>query len=341
MKTTRPQNLIAAALAAGLALTTSVAQAGDIGHFGGGLMNIRDYFVPEPGFYGATYNYFYKTDRLNNSNGNKVSSVTINPGRGPGVTVGVDVNVNMYVLAPTLIYVTDVKPLGIKYGALIIPTFANANLDAALSSATGRGGNVGNGSFGVGDMFVQPVWLGKTLPHWDFALAYGFYAPIGKYDTGTATLPNGASVKAESLDNIGFGFWTQQFQGAVAWYPWADKRMAITTALTYEMNGKKEDFDLTPGDNLTFNWGISQFLPLKKDTLLLEVGLAGYDTWQITDDTGSAANNARDQVHAVGGQLGLVYLPWHTSLTFHGFYEYAAVDRFQGESFGISLSKKF
>ena len=117
--------------------------------------------------------------------------------------------------------------------------------------------------------------------------------------------------------------------------------MAITTALTYEMNSKKEDFDLTPGDNLTFNWGISQFLPLKKDTLLLEVGLAGYDTWQITDDTGSAANTARDQVHAVGGQLGLVYPPWHTSLTFHGFDEDAAVDRFQGKSFGISLSKKF
>ena len=72
---------------------------------------------------------------------------------------------------------------------MIIPTFANANLDAALSSATGRGGNVGNGSFGVGDMFVQPVWLGKTLPHWDFALAYGFYAPIGKYDQARRLCP--------------------------------------------------------------------------------------------------------------------------------------------------------
>jgi hypothetical protein len=43
----------------------------------------------------------------------------------------------------------------------------------------------------------------------------------------------------------------------------------------------------------------------------------------------------------VGGQLGLAYLPWHAALTFHGFYEFAAKDRFQGESFGISLSKKF
>jgi len=118
--------------------------------------------------------------------------------------------------------------------------------------------------------------------------------------------------------------------------------MAVTTALTYEIHGKKDGFDLTPGQNLTFNWGISQFLPLKKDmTLLLEVGPAGYDSWQITDDSGSAANNTRDQVHAVGGQISLVHLPWHAALTFHGFYEFAAKDRFQGSSFGINLSKKF
>jgi len=99
---------------------------------------------------------------------------------------------------------------------------------------------------------------------------------------------------------------------------------------------------VTPGDNLTLNWGISQFLPLKKDmSLLLEVGPAGYDTWQITDDSGSAASNTRDQVHAVGGQLGLTYMPWVASLNVHGFYEYDAQNRFQGGSFEVSIAKKF
>lgn len=325
-----------------LLATFGLVRAGEIGHYAGGLMNIRDYFVPEPGVYASVYNYFYSTDQLNDRNGNQVKSVTINPGGGPGVTLGVDVSVDMYVLAPTLIYVTDIKPLGIKYGALITPTFANASLAGALSTATGRGGKAEASDFAAGDMFVEPVWLGKTLAHWDFALAYGFYAPIGKYDTENYTLRSGATVKAESPDNIGLGFWTHQIQGAAAWYPWADKRMAIATALTYEINGKKEDFDLTPGQNLTFNWGISQFLPLRKDhKLLLEIGPAGYDTWQITDDSGSAANNGRDQVHAVGGQLAFAYLPWNAALSFHGFYEFAAEDRFQGATFGITLSKKF
>jgi len=325
-------------------LTATGARASEIGHYAGGFLNIRDFFVPEPGIYAGVYNYFYTTDRLNDANGNKVSSITIKPGSGQGQTLGVDVNVDMYVLAPTLIYVTDIEPLGIKYGALLSVNFANASLEGALSTVTGEGGEASASSFNVGDTFVQPVWLGKTLDHWDFALAYGFYAPTGKYNTETVTLPDGTPVKAESPDNIGFGFWTHQFQGAGAWYPWADKRLAVTVALTYEINGKKDDFQLTPGENLTLNWGISQFLPLRKDNaLLLEVGPAGYDTWQVTDDSGSAAVNpgVHDEVHAAGGQLGLVYLPWHTAMTFHGFGEFAVEDRFQGGSFGISITKKF
>jgi hypothetical protein len=94
------------------------ANAGEIGHFNGGVMNIRDYVLPDPGVYAAIYNYFYTTDQLNNSNGDEIKSVIIKPGSGPGVTLGVNVDVNLYALAPTLIWVTDVKPLGMKYGAL-------------------------------------------------------------------------------------------------------------------------------------------------------------------------------------------------------------------------------
>jgi hypothetical protein len=39
----------------------------------------------------------------------------------------------------------------------------------------------------------------------------------------------------------------------------------VLAALIHEIHSDKEDFDLTPGQNLTLNWGISQFLPLSKD----------------------------------------------------------------------------
>lgn len=45
--------------------------------------------------------------------------------------------------------------------------------------------------------------------------------------------------------------------------------MAVSGVLTYEIHGKREGFDLTPGQNLTFNRGISQYLPLEKGQSLL------------------------------------------------------------------------
>ena len=268
----------------------ATARAAEIGHFSAGVPNIRDFAVPEPGFYGVIYNYGYTSDRQNNPNGDRVDSITIGPGPGGGVALDLDVDVDIYAFSPTLIWVSPWKFLGAKYGAYIAPTFANNSLGASLATQTGSGRNAETSQFGVGDMFVQPLWLGWTMKHWDMALGYGFYAPIGDYDTETVTFPILGSRTVEAADNIGLGFWTHQIQGAASWYPWADKRMAVATALTYEIHGEKEDFDLTPGQNLTLNWGVSQYLPLKKDkTLLLEIGPAGYSSWQITDDSGSAA----------------------------------------------------
>jgi hypothetical protein len=307
-------------------------------------MNIRDYLVPEPGIYGAVYNYGYTTERLNDASGSKVNSVRINPGGGAGVTLGVDVDVDMYVCSPTLTWVTPWKILGAKYGAYIAPAFANTSLAGALHAEEGQGVNPSTSSFGVGDLFVQPVWLGWTLKHWDLALGYGFYAPVGKYDTQIVNLPVIGPTKTESADNIGLGFWEQQVQGTVAWYPWTNQATAFMATLTYETCDKKQDFDVTPGDFLSVNWGISQYLPLRIDeTLLLEIGPAGYDTWQITDDTGRGVRNpsVHNQVHAVGAQIGLTYVPWGAVLNLHYFYEFASEDRFQGQSFTLSVIKKF
>jgi len=143
--------------------------------------------MPEAGLYGAAYDNFYTTGQPNNANGDAVNAVIVGAGPGPGAKVGINVDVNLYALAPTLIWVTDIKLLGIKYGALASPTFVNANLNAEFEALRQRGGSVSAGSFGVGDLFVQPVWLGKSLSHWDFAFAYGFYAPVGKYNTSNVT----------------------------------------------------------------------------------------------------------------------------------------------------------
>jgi hypothetical protein len=188
------------------------------------------------------------------------------------------------------------------------------------------------------------VWLGWGGKKYDIACGYGFYIPSGKYKTTTVTLPVVGPVTAEAADNIGYGFWTNQNQGSLYLYPWADKRMAVQNALTWEIHRKKRDFDLTPGQNLTWNWGVSQYLPLKKDnSMLLEVGPAGYSSLQVSDDSGTDAHNpsVHDRVHAVGVQVGVTSMKPVLSLNFHWFHEFSATDRFQGTSIGLNFAVKF
>ncbi len=341
--TVTTKRILQVTIAAVLLALAGSARAADAGHFNGGLIDIRDYFVPDPGFYGVVYNYFYKTDRYNDQNGNQINTVTVSPGPGQGVPVDVSFNLNMYALVPVVIWVSPWKILGAKYSAYAAGTFANANVDNAIYTAGGFGGSGSAASFGVGDPFFQPVWLGWTLPHWDFEAGYGFYAPLGKYSTKTLTIPGG-SFTIPASDNIGLGYWTQQAQAGAAWYPWTNHATAVTAVMTYEYNSPQQGTEVHQGQNLWLNWGISQYLPLTKDQkLLLEIGPAGYYEWQISDTTGSLTQSpsARTHVGAIGGQIGLTYAPWNLVLDFHGFYEYYADTRVQGSTFGINLLKKF
>src|SRR5262245_50618809 len=101
------------AVAGVLACTGSRASASEIGHFNPAMLSIRDYVMPDAGFYGALYNLWYTTDQLNGANGNAASSVTIPANHAPGrpsATLKLDVSVDLYALAPTFMWVSDWKP---------------------------------------------------------------------------------------------------------------------------------------------------------------------------------------------------------------------------------------
>lgn len=338
MKSVKSVALLAIVIAA-----ASGAHASEVGHFSPGLPSIRDFIVPAPGFYGIIYNYMYMSDQVNDSDGEEIEQITI--GIPPqSATLDLDVDLDLYVVSPGVMWASNWKILGATYGAYAMVPFANTSFGASLSTATGTGRSIEESQFNIADMFVQPLWLGWNRPHWSAALGYGLYAPVGKYETQIVEIPNVGQFTAEAPDNIGLGFWTHQIQGAGTWYPWPDRRMAVAGALTWEIHGKKDDFDLTPGQNLALNWGVSQYLPLKQNkTLILEVGPAGYDSWQITDDSGDDARNVsvHDSVHGVGGQIGVSYIPWKAGVNFRYLYEYAATDRFQGQSLGLNFALAF
>jgi hypothetical protein len=324
-RSTWKNGALAAALAVAVcALVSLPARAGGTGHYFAGLPNARDTVMPQPGIYFNLYSLYYSADRYYSEDGEKKDSVKLPNGN----KVDVNVDVDLFVLAPAFIWVADWDVLGGHYGAYIIPTFSNTSLDASVSTISGFGRNASQSTFGVGDLFVQPIWLGWNKEHWDFTVGYGFYAPTGKFDAG-------------DTDNVGLGFWTHQFQGSVAWYPWADRTTALVGAFTYEINQEVEGEDLTPGQRASLNLAVDHYIPLD-EKFLLDVALTGYAQWQTTDDTGSDAANANhDAVYAVGPQIGIIYLPMMIAGTFRWNHEVYAEDRIAGDVFTLTLGVGF
>lgn len=332
------------AAAAAAALGWSAVGTAGVGHYMPGMMNIRDFLVPEqPGMYTALYLGNYSTDKLKDRNGNTIDKATFEAKRNIGpipaglkFTANLDASVDMYLITPAFIWNSGYKVLGADYAMLVALPFANTSIGASLNTLTNitlanrsisrsRDLSVNDNAFDISDIYVQPLWLGWHGTHYDISAAYAFYAPTGKYDKS-------------DIANTGLGFWSNQFQLSGAYYPFENKGTALMLAGTYEIHGKTQDKDLTQGSHFTLNWGLSQYLPITDD-VLVELGPAGYSQWQVEDTEGADAPvilNAHSEVHAVGGQIGLALPKANAKFTFHYFTEFEAEARFQGDYAGFS-----
>lgn len=317
------------------------AQAGGPGHFAPAVPNILDFFVPDPGVYFLQYTPYYNTQAYRDSGGSSVNTIVINPGPGPGVPVSISADVHAITLAPALAWVTPWKILGAKYGAYIMPTVSNTNISAAIEGQElGIQSSIDQSNYAWGDLYIQPIWLGWSLKHWDLEFGEGFYAPVGKYNTTNVTV-GPTTVTVPSTSNVGLGYWTNQMQAGAAWYPLDNKGTVLSAVLTWELNSKQQDIDIVPGQHLVLNWGALQYLPVTKDqSRLIGVGVTGYGNWQVTQDTGSASGNTKSQVQAVGVQGGFVIAPANFQINIRYLHEYTGRSSFVGDWVNVSFAIK-
>ena len=315
--------LLALLLTAGSAIP---CQAAELGHYSPALLGIRDFIMPDPGFYYIQYILFYTTDTLKDKNGNSIRSIDVGP-----LEFKVETDVDSYMIVPTLVYATDFEILGARYAALLSQPFGNTSVQAALESTTipGFGLKVDESGFGLGDTYIRPLWLGWNLGRFDVGAAYSLYLPTGKYDAGDA-------------DNVGLGMWTHELMANVAYYLDEQRGTALTLAGIYEIHHEKDDIDITPGSHLSINAGISQYLPLG-EKWLAELGVAGTAQWQMTKDHGSDARNknVKDQVYGIGPEVGIVYLPWEAQFKVRWTHEFEAEDRFEGDFLTFTAAFSF
>jgi hypothetical protein len=281
-----------------------------------GMANIRDFAMPPPGFYAVVYNALYFSSTIKDRNGNSVNSINVD-----GADVPVDIDVSVYGLAPALIWITHTGLWDIDYSALIMPTFGNTSVGAAIGAGD-NGLSVDESQFNVGDLYFQPLWLGKHFEQFDVGLSYGFYAPVGKY-----------SVNA--VDNVGLGFWGHQLQMAGYYYPFPTKATAIQLLTTFEFNQQKRNTNITPGSMFYLEVGAGQYLSER-----FEVGVSWASSFQISDDKNgvTAANIGKEQVHGAGIQLGYWILKNKLNLTGRYMGQFLAKSTLQGHIAAFNLS---
>lgn len=138
-----------------------------------------------------------------------------------------------------------------------------------------------------------------------------------------------------ATNNVGTGYFGNHLQTGTTFYLTKNKGTSANLFTDLEVHGSRQgtnNTNKTPGQAVTAEWGIGQILPLKKNfSQLLQVGVIGYDQWQVTDNGGTVAIGPITapakllpyySVHAVGGQLNYILPTRNFSLFFKYVHEY-------------------
>ncbi len=243
---------------------------------------------------------------------------------GPsGNAIPVSGTYNIWAVENIFYYVPDLKVLGGNLGFMVMfPTPATGSLVADFTRFPNLG--VTGGGTGLADTWIQPLNIGWHLKRLDITVADGIMYPTGRYSPG-------------ANNNIGSGYYGNHVQAATTYYVTKNKGTSASLFTDWEVHGQRQGTNntfKTPGQAFTDEWGVGQILPLKKNmTQLLQLGVVGYDQWQVTADSGMvsiagiilpASLSPFYRVHAVGGQLNYILPVRKFSLFFKYYHEYSS-----------------
>jgi hypothetical protein len=296
-----------------LILAAIPAQAQQKGQWMPGQSGLNAGVLPDPGFTYANMDINYSSATLKNSNGN---------------TVPLTGSYDIWALENVFYYVPNFKFLGAKVAFMIVvPTLANGSL--TLGSLNNPNLAVNAGGFGIADTWVQPVTLGWNLKHVDIWAGYAFMAPTGRYTPGAS-------------DNVGSGYWGNNISAGATVYLTKNKGTSANIFTNWETHGSKTTgagTKATPGQAVSTEWGVGQVIPIKKDfSQLFQIGVVGYDQWQVSDNGGLAAPSVPANllpyysVHAVGFQTNYILPAKNLSFFFKFYDEYRALAHPQGRT---------
>jgi len=294
---------IGALLTAGLFTLPNCLQAQPSAHYVPGLEGIKGASLPPPGIWLRDYNVFYQSTRLNDPHGNDV------PAGFSAFT---------YAQVPRVLWITDTKVLGgyLGFDALVPFVYTHAEVTAL---------NFDSSTFGIGDVFAEST-LSWHLKQFDLAVGYGAFAPTGDSSNKPLEAPN---------TRAGQGYWTHMLTAGATWYIDTEKKWAVSALNRYEISTEKEKSEQIPGQAYTLEWGVSREI-----TKGIDVGPIGYYQQQVNPNSGSPYS-ARNRVAGVGPEVSAFFPQWMLGLSLRYVYEVMAENRAQGQTFTLTVTKKF
>ena len=260
--------------------------------------------LPGPGLTYANLTINYSADTLKNAKGRSIP---------------VDGTYGFWVTENVIYYVPKIKVLGGELATQIMLPVANG-------SATFPKFGIDAGGAGYADTWVQPLTLGWDLKRVNTWVAYAFMAPTGRFTPGATT-------------NVGSGYWGNNLVSGTTVYLTKNKKTTASLTTDWEIHRKKSGTNETPGQAFTMEWGVGQLLPLDaKMTKLLQLGVIGYDQWQVTPDGGTLSGGIPARlvpyysVHAIGFQANFMLPARNLSFFFKCEPEYLAYAHPQGRT---------
>jgi hypothetical protein len=260
--------------------------------------------MPEPGLSYANFFMDYSFDQFKSASGAIVAQ--------NNAAVFIDIN--------AFEWVTRKKILGANYALAALLPFSNSSISSPTLGAISGGG-------GFSDSFYQPFTLGWHFKRADIQVAYGFFAPTGRFTAG-------------ATNNTGTGLWTNSPTAGETFYLTKNKRTSVSAYQLYEFHTTQQGTHIHPGQTFNLDYSLLQILPLQKDMhTLLQFGLVGYGQWQTSDNSGPGVNPALPghyRVNAIGGAASVLLPARKASVGFKLFKEFSNSSTVQGYSLQIT-----
>jgi hypothetical protein len=292
-----------------------------------GQVGLNAGIVPAPGFSYVNISVNYRSSTFNNPKGSAI------PVTG---------NYNVWAVENLFYGVLDAKPIhgDIYFVLALTPATGSLDADIQLQNPGIPNLNAVAGGGGMADTFIEPIGVGWHLKRADIQVAEALMLPTGRYNPG-------------ATNNVGTGYVGNHLMDGITYYVTKNKGTSANLFTDWEVHGTRQGANgtvKTPGQAFTMEWGLGQVLPLKKNfSQLLQIGLIGYDQWQVTQNGGTVPIGSTNftipasslpyySVHAIGGQ-GTYILPMkNLSLYVKGEHEYTAYSHFVGNTFVYGLA---